>query len=328
MQNLSREKIILFLLQKSSVWLFALVLLFFSLLSDKFLSLNNLLNILIQSSAIGIAAIGMTFVLLTAGIDLSAGSIMFLCAAVSGKLIYTGHSLWLALLAVIAVGILCGAINAFFITRLRMMPFIVTLAAQFLWRGAGLWLTETRAMNLQDKLTIANWEYCSIPLPVWVLLVILVTAQFVLKCTPFGRQVYAAGHDIESAKKAGINTGTILFSVYIISALCAAIGGFILLAQSGAVNPQFGKQREFDAISAAVLGGVSLFGGRGDVFPGTILGAILIKTTDNGLVIMNANTYIYPLVTSLIIFAAVLIDCQRNRYMVSLKRKKIRVEME
>ena len=324
MHRVSREKTILFLLQQSPVWLFVLVMTFFSLLSEKFLSLDNFVNILIQSSAIGIVSIGMTFVLLTAGIDLSAGSIMFLCAAVSGKLIFSGYGLWIVFPSVIAVGLLCGAVNAFFITRLQMMPFIVTLAAQFLWRGTGLWITETRAMNLQDKLTIANWEFFYIPLPVWLFAVILFAAHFILTRTPFGRQIYATGYDAESAEKAGIDTRKLLFSVYIICASCAAIGGFVLLAQSGAVNPQFGKQREFDAISAAVLGGTSLFGGRGNVLPGTVLGAILIKTVDNGLVIINANAYVYPLVTSVIIFLAVLIDCQRNQYMASLKRKKIR----
>ncbi len=269
----------------------------------------------------------MTFVLLTAGIDLSVGSIMFLTAVIAGKLVFGGYSIIWAVLAVVIVGIICGSINAFFITRLRMMPFIVTLAALYLWRGLGLWISQTRAMNLPENiLQVGSAKLLMIPLPVWVFLIVLIAAHLVLQRTPFGRQIYAVGNDMEAAKKAGIHTERLLFFVYVICGLCATIGGFVLLAQSGAVNPKFGQQREFDAISAAVLGGTSLFGGRGNVFPGTVLGAILIKTVDNGLVILNANTYIYPLVTSAIIFFAVLIDCQRNRYLFSLKRKKIRTE--
>lgn len=322
----NRQSIVLFLLENTSIWLFVLVIVYFSVMSDRFLQINNLLNIVIQTSAIGIVAIGMTFVLLTAGIDLSVGSIMFMCAAVSGKLIYSGHSLFPAMVAAIAIGLVCGALNGFFVTRLKMMPFIVTLATLFLWRGTALWISQTRAMNLQDKLTFANVTIAKVPLPIWIFLLIILAAHFILTRTPFGRQIYAVGNDKEAAQKAGISTERILFLVYLICGLCATIGGFILLAQSGAVNPQFGKNREFDAISAAVLGGTSLFGGRGRVFPGTVIGAILIKTVDNGLVILQANPYIYPLVTSMIIFVAVLLDSQRNRYLKSLKRKKIRVE--
>ncbi len=317
---------ILFILEHASIWLFVLVLLFFSMMSERFFQIDNMLNIVIQTSAIGIVAIGMTFVLLTAGIDLSVGSVMFLCAAISGKLIYSGYPLAAAIVAAILVGLVCGFLNGFFVTRLKMMPFIVTLAALFLWRGTALWVSQTRAMNIQDKLTFANIPFAMIPLPVWIFLLITLSAHLVLTRTPFGRQVYAVGNDMEAAKKAGIPAERILFYVYTICGICATVGGFILLAQSGAVNPQFGKNREFDAISAAVLGGTSLFGGRGNVFPGTVMGAILIKTVDNGLVILQANPYVYPLVTSMIIFLAVLLDSQRNRYLKSLKRKKIRVE--
>ncbi|MBD3266635.1 ribose ABC transporter permease [bacterium] len=328
MQKVTRQSLILFILQYASIWLFVLILLFFTVMSDRFLSVDNLMNIIFQTSSIGIVAIGMTFVLLTAGIDLSVGSVMFLCAAIAGKCIYFDYPLPLALLSVVAVGLVCGALNGYMVTKHRMMPFIVTLAALFLWRGAALGVSQTRAMNIQDKLTLASIHIAQIPLPVWIFIITTIIAHLVLTRTPYGRQIYAVGNDPDAARKAGIPTQKILFSVYVISGICATVGGFILLAQSGAVNPQFGKNREFDAISAAVLGGTSLFGGRGNILPGTVIGAILIKTVDNGLVILQANPYIYPLVTSGIIFLAVLLDSQRNRYLKSLKRKKIRVEAE
>ena len=125
--------------------------------------------------------------------------------------------------------------------------------------------------------------------------------------------MYAVGNDLEVARKAGIRTGRVLASTYVLCGLCAALSGLIALSQTGAVSPSFGEEREFAAIAAAVLGGTSLFGGRGGVLPGTFLGAVLIQTVENGLVIVNANPYIYPLVTSLVIFVAVCLDSTRSR---------------
>jgi ribose transport system permease protein len=163
-----------------------------------------------------------------------------------------------------------------------------------------------------------------IPLPVLVSLLVLVAAQFVLKRTPFGRHVYAVGNDPEGAVKAGLETRRILAAVYVISGFCAALGGIVSVAQLGAVSPTFGKEREFAAISAAVLGGTSLFGGRGQVFPGTVLGAVLIQTVETGLNIINADPYVYPLIMGTIIFLAVLIDSLRHRQLEKLSRRKIR----
>ena len=163
-------------------------------------------------------------------------------------------------------------------------------------------------------------------MPVLVFLAVLVLAHRVLRHTPFGRQLYAVGQDLERARKAGIRTGRILAVVYLVSGLCAAIGGMLSLAQLGAVSPTFGTNKEFSAIAAAVLGGTSLFGGRGQVFPGTVLGAVLMQSIENGLVILNADPYLYPLITSSIIFLAVLTDSLRNRVLASIHRRRIRLE--
>jgi ribose transport system permease protein len=311
-------------------WLLCLaVFLSFGLLSPKFLAPQNLANILLQCSSLGIVAVGMTFVLLTAGVDLSVGAVMFVAAAVAGKLTLNGAPLGVALGAIIGVGLLGGAVNALFIARLRIASFIVTLATLYFGRGFALWLTQTRAMNLPDsflRLGAAHWG--RVPVPVWILAVVLLLAHIVLEHTPFGRCIYAVGSNPEAARKAGLNTDLIIWSVYIISGFCAALGGIVALAQLGAVSPTFGNNREFNAIAAAVLGGTSLFGGRGKVFPGTLLGAVLIQTIDNGLVIINADPYLYPIVTSLIIFVAVLLDGIRTRALEKLNRRRIRVEAE
>jgi ribose transport system permease protein len=141
----------------------------------------------------------------------------------------------------------------------------------------------------------------------------LVIGHLLVTRTPFGRQVLAVGHDIDAAKKAGVRTEWILGSVYLISGFCAAISAVISLGQLGAVSPKFGEQKEFAAIAAAVLGGTSLFGGRGSVLPGALLGTLLIQTVENGLVIMNADLYLYPMVTSGIIFFAIALERLRSR---------------
>jgi ribose transport system permease protein len=314
-------------LNNASLFLFAAVLAVFGFLSPKFFTIPNLTNILVQSSSTAIVAIGMTFVLLTAGVDLSVGAIMFVAAAVAGKMVLGGAPLWLALLVILLVGLTFGAINAFFIVRLRIIAFIVTLATLYLGRGFALWFTETRAMNLPPGfLAIGTDTLLGIPLPILLFAVVLAVAHVVLTSTPFGRQIYAVGQDVEGARKAGINTGRILAAVYLISGFCAAVGGILALAQLGAVSPTFGTNKEFAAIAAAALGGTSLFGGRGHVFPGTVLGAVLIQSIENGLVILNADPYLYPLIISGIIFLAVLTDSLRSALLAKLAQRKIRVE--
>jgi ribose transport system permease protein len=324
-----RNKILLPVLQQASLLLCVAVLAVFGWLSPKFLEMGNLVNILVQSSSIAIVAVGMTFVLLTAGIDLSVGSVMFISVAVAGKVLLNGWSLALALAAIVGCGLLCGLINALFITRLKILPFIVTLATLYAGRGFGLWLTETRAMNLPENLLrLGTAKLFGVPVPVLVFAIVLVLAHLVLQRTPVGRQIYAVGNDREAARKAGIHVERVLLFVYVVCGLCAAIGGLVSVAQLGAVSPTFGNQREFAAIAAAVLGGTSLFGGRGRVFPGTVLGAVLIQTVENGLVIINADPYLYPLVLGAIIFLAVFCDSLQHRMLARLKRRWIRVEAQ
>ncbi len=317
----------LLLLNNAPLLLFVALLGLFGLLSSKFLTGSNLLNLVIQSSSTAVVAIGMTFVLLTAGVDLSVGAIMFVGAAVAGKLVLGGAPLVAALLVMALIGLVFGAVNAFLITRLRIVAFIVTLATLYLGRGLALWITETRAMNLPAGfLAIGTRRVFGIPVPVLVFVTVLILAHGVLRHTPFGRQLYAVGRDLDRARKAGIQTSRTLATVYLISGLCAAIGGMLSLAQLGAVSPTFGTNKEFSAIAAAVLGGTSLFGGRGQVFPGTVLGALLMQSVENGLVILNADPYLYPLISSAVIFLAVLTDSLRNRILASLNRRKIRLE--
>jgi ribose transport system permease protein len=302
------------LLELSTILLLGLVVVFFSSRSSKFLEGANLANIAAQSASTGIVTIGMTFVLLTGGVDLSVGAIMFLAAALAGKLALAGIPVYLVLATMLVAGLLFGCANGLVITKLRVVPFIVTLATLFIGRGTSLWITKTRAMNLPEiYLEIGSTRFLGIPFPAWLFAFLLILGHLFVTRTPFGRQILALGHDPETARRAGIRSDLILTIVYVLSGSCAAVAAIVSLGQLGAVSPKFGEQKEFAAIAAAVLGGTSLFGGRGSVLPGALLGSILIQTIENGLVIINADPYLYPLVTSGIIFVAIALDGFQKR---------------
>ncbi len=318
------KRIVIAVLNQAPLLLFLVVFTTLGMLSERFLELQNLTNILIQSSSLAVAAVGMTFVLLTAGVDLSVGSVMFVAVAVTGKLVFNGYPLSLGIVAGMLVGAVAGAINGLLVVRLKVAAFIATLAMLFIGRGFGLWLTNTRAMNMPDAVTqLGSSRLLLIPVPVLVMLCVAVAAQLFLSKTPWGRQVYAIGFSQESASKAGVQVQAIMLLVFVICGCCASLAGVIALTQTGSVSPSFGSQREFAAIAAAVLGGTSLFGGRGTVLPGTIFGAVLFQTVENGLVILNADPYLYPMIVSTIIFLAVLLDTTRNQLIQRLTRRTI-----
>jgi ribose transport system permease protein len=322
----------LLLLQLSPLILFAIVVVVFGLAADRFFSLDTLNNVVIQAAHIAIIAIGMTFVLLTAGIDLSVGAIMYVSVAI--VTLYLGDlPLWKSFPIGLVIGLLMGCINGFFIVVVRVAPFITTLATLFIGRGVALYLTDTAMVFAnEDVLTVGqtdwpDWpgwpEWLRLRSSIWMFAVVFVLAFVVLRSTPFGRQVYAVGQDPGAAAKAGLKVALILFSVYAISGVCAALGGLVSLTQVAAASSTFGFQKEFPVIAAAVLGGTSLFGGRGTVV-GTAFGALLIQTVESGLVMSNTDPYAYPLVIAGIIFLAVLVDAQRTRIAARLNRRKIR----
>jgi ribose transport system permease protein len=239
---------------------------------------------------------------------------MFVSAAVAGKMALAGTSLPTVFGAILGIGALYGVVNAFFVTKAGVKAFVVTLATLYVGRGLALWITQTRALNLPETmLQVGSARVLGVPVPALVLVLVLVFSHVVLAHTPFGRHVYAVGHDRAAAQRAGLPVGFVLFAVYVVSGTLAALGGAVSIAQLGAVSPSFGREREFAAVAAAVLGGVSLFGGRGAVLPGVLLGAFLVQTVENGLVIVNADPYLYPLVMAGVIFLAVWLDSARRR---------------
>jgi len=305
--------------------LFVMLIAFFGLQSDRFLTLANLTNILTQSAHVAIIAIGMTFVLLVGGIDLSVGANMYLTVAILGLYLKSLPAA-LSFPMVLLVGLMFGALNGLIITRLRVAAFITTLSTVFIGRGLAIYLTDTKGVFFNDEiLTIGRATWLGVPSGIWAFLAVFVVALVVLRQTSFGREIYAVGADAEGAATAGINVRRVVFAVYCISGLCAAFGGLVSASQVAAAYSTFGLQKEFPVIAAAVLGGTSLFGGRGGVV-GTVLGAVLIQTVGSGLVMLNADPYVYPLIISVVIFAAVLVDSQRSALLNRLERRKIRIE--
>jgi ribose transport system permease protein len=316
---------LLALLRFAPLLLFALLFVSFGVASDRFLTVVNLRNIVTQASHTAIMAIGMTFTLLVRGVDLSVGSAMYLAAVVLG-LYLRGLPLALAMPVLMLIGCAFGALNAVFVTRLRIAPFIVTLSALFIGRGLALWLSDTKDVYQSDLvLRLGRDSALGVPWAIWFLLAVVAVAWSVLTQTPYGRQIYAVGADPEAAAKAGIRVRSVVFSVYCICSVCAVIGGVVSVSQVGSASATFGYQEEFPVIAAAVLGGTSLFGGRGGVL-GSVFGAILVQTTENGLVMLDANPYLYPLVVAGIIFLAALLDGRRTALVERLERRTIRVE--
>lgn len=313
------------LLRHAPALIFAAVLLFFGAQTPEFLSAESLANIIKQASFIGIAAIGITFVLLTRGIDLSVGSVMYLGPLVAGFAMQAlGLAPMVGLVVAACTGVVLGAANAFFIVRLGIAPFIVTLSTLFFFRGAGTLMTSSRQFDFdRAMLDFGLSSVAGVPLPIVLFAVIAVVAQVVLRRTTFGRQVYAVGADPDAARKAGIRVGWVVARVYMISSAAAAVAGFALIAQIGRLDVAFGEGREFDVIAAAVLGGASLFGGVGTAL-GAVIGATLIQTVKTGLVFAGVNLYLQPIVLGAIIFLAVLIDSGRAWQARMAKRRVIR----
>jgi ribose/xylose/arabinose/galactoside ABC-type transport system permease subunit len=323
--RLRRFNLVNFLLNNSTLILFIVVFILFGLSSPRFFTVENITNFIKQASFTGIIAVGMTFVLLTAGIDLSVGSNMYLSAVVSGLVMRsTGLDVLPALLLALLVGTLFGALNAAAIVYLRIIPFMVTLSTLVIGRGIGTALTESRQIDLPPNMAaFGQLQIVGIPMPIIAFALVVIVAYIILTRTPVGRQIYAVGNDPEAAEKAGINTRRVIFTVYVVSGFLAALAGFILASQVLRVDRSFAEGREFDAIAASVLGGTSLFGGVGNVF-GAMTGAVLIQMVQTGLQFNQVNLYLQPMVRALIIFITVFLDSLREGNLEKLKRRFIR----
>ncbi|MDR1613718.1 MAG: ABC transporter permease [Planctomycetota bacterium] len=295
--------------------LLALVVLFYALNSN-FLSANNAVNLLLQTSSTGIAAAGLVFVMLTGGIDISISAVMFITAVISTVLTDMGLGLIGAIAVSIACGAVIGAVNGFFIAKLKMTPIIVTLAVMYSVRGLAIGFIGVKTLfftNAVGAYLVKTRILGYIPLIVVILAVVMALCQILLSRTLLGKQMYAIGNNRSGAQKMGIAVEKRIFSAYVLCGALAGLAGLVSGAQVGQVSPAFAVGQEFIIISAAVLGGVSLFGGKGKAFPGAFLGVLIIMCIENGLVMARTNMYAYTIVRGCVIFVAVMLDSFHNK---------------
>ncbi|QZN86200.1 ABC transporter permease [Cellulomonas sp. C5510] len=292
-----------------------LVAAIFSLMSPTFRTFDNANLLLLNGTVIAFLAMGQAFVLLTGGIDLSTGSNIALTGMVAALLMRSGLPWWLAALAALAVGALVGTINGALIHYLRLPPFIVTFAAFGVAASIPLILTGASSVNVADPMfaVIGRGSLFGVPMPVVLVALFAVVLTVLLKLTPTGVRIYAVGGNRETSRLSGIPIGRVTMLVYALSGLCAGMGGLIVTSRLMVGYPSAGSGNElFYSIAAAVVGGVSLFGGIGTL-PGALLGAVLIATVSNGMNVVGVQSYWQPLVIGLIILGGVIVDTYRRQ---------------
>lgn len=305
--------------------LIALLLVCFTLavINENFLSTRNILNVLRQTSINGILAIGMTFVILTRGIDLSVGSVVALSGVVAASFASTSSTGMVpggpypALLAIavgLSVGMACGSVSGVIVSRFHVPAFVATLGMLSAARGMTLIYAGGKPIpQLTESFRwIGTGDIYGIPVPIFLLLGTFAIAHFVLTETRFGRHVYAVGGNPHAAKVSGLPVRRIRFSVYVIAGGLAGLAGMLLAARTGSALTQAGIAYELDAIAAVVIGGTSLAGGVGRV-TGTLIGALLIGVMNNGLDLMGVESYYQQIIKGLLIVAAVMLDQSRNK---------------
>jgi erythritol transport system permease protein len=307
------------------------VLIFFSLAAPNFLSTANLILMSKHVALNAFLAMGMTFVIVTGGIDLSVGSIVGLCGMVAGGLILNGldlrigYTIFFNIYEVMAitllVGILIGAVNGLLITKLNVAPFIATLGTLYIARGLALLSSDGATFpNLVGRADFGTQGYAvlgagrllGLPASVWILAVLALAAAYMARCTPLGRHIFAVGGNERAAGLSGIRVNRVKLFVYMFSGFCAAVVGLVVSSELMASHPATGESFELNAIAAAVLGGTSMSGGRGTI-GGTIIGAFVIGILSDGLVMMGVSEFWQMVIKGLVIVIAVVVDQAQRR---------------
>ncbi|MCD1265855.1 ABC transporter permease [Shinella sp. AETb1-6] len=319
--NSDRRRLIV---QEYGIFLaFLLLVAILSVSNEFFLTPGNISNVLLQTSINGILAIGMTFVILTRGIDLSVGSVVALAGMVSASFVTSSatagiagapYPMALALAAGILVGVACGAVVGLIVSRFSVPAFVATLGMLSAARGATLIYGGGRPVpGLSAEFRwIGTGNILGIPMPVILLALVFGISWWVLTRTRFGRYIYAVGGNPHAAKTSGLNVSRIRFMVYVISGALSGLAGMILSARTGSALPQAGIAYELDAIAAVVIGGTSLSGGVGRV-TGTLIGALIIGVMNNGLDLMGIQSYYQQVLKGALIVGAVMLDQKRNQ---------------
>ncbi|MBF0706037.1 ABC transporter permease [Alkalihalobacillus hwajinpoensis] len=293
---------------------FVILCIVLTIASPAFMTVSNILNILRQVSIIGIISVGMTFVIINGGIDLSVGSVLALSAVVATSFAHPeSYPLIVPIILGMLVGTACGAVNGFVIAKWNIAPFIVTLGMMTVARGVTLVYTDGRpVINLSESYTsLGGGHILGIPIPIIFFIAVVLIGIFILKFTKFGRYVFASGGNEQATKVSGINVKWVKIGVYSIVGLASGLAGILLSSRVMTGSPVLGTMYELDAIAAVVIGGTSLAGGIGSV-RGTVLGVLIVGVMNNGLDLLNVSSYYQQILKGIIIVLAVLLDHKKN----------------
>ena len=307
-------------IKTNAIWLvFIIEVLIFSVASKgTFISASNMVNIMRQISYYGIASIGMTFVILIGGIDLSIGSIITLVNMICAyMMVNMGINMWIAVLISLAVSVLIGLLNGAMVASVGMPALIATFASQTVFEGLAFLITNGRPISGFTKIypafnLFARWKVLGVPVCALIMAGCFALGSFILYKTYFGRYFYAIGGNEEASALSGILVNRMKYLIYALSGLFAGLAGIVLLSRSGSAQTTVGKGLEFDVITCVVLGGVSVNGGVGRI-SGVVAGVLIIGSLTNGMILMNVSEYTQMVVKGVVLALAVGLDCMSNR---------------
>ncbi|MBB5044266.1 ABC transporter permease [Shinella fusca] len=284
------------------------------LATHAFWSPNNISNLLRQGAMTAILAVGQTFVIITAGIDLSVGAIVGFTSVIVAWLLQAGVPLWLSILLTLLIGVAIGAFHGFGIVRMGLPPFIITLATLTSLRGIGLLITNGSTISISHEgfTNFSRADFLGVPSLFWMVILVAIPAFVYLHLSRFGRYLFAVGSNSEAARLSGVNVNRTIYLAYILSATCAALVGVLLASRIGIGNATQAEGWELQAIASSVIGGTSLFGAVGSVH-GPLLGAFILATINNGANLLNVNSFWQRIITGLLIIVIVYFDQLRRR---------------
>jgi len=295
--------------------LFVLIVLcvILSIVAPRFLTLRNVTNVVRQFSVIAIMSVGMTYVIITAGIDLSVGSIIALSGCMTAWFLVEGYPIWLSVLIGLALGALTGIVNGLLIVKVRLAPFIATLGTMGIARGLVLALTMGYPIQpFPEAFEVIGRGYLGpIPIPVVIMTVVVIVGHIFLSRTTIGRYIYYVGSNPTAARLSGLNVGRILILVYTVAGLLSGLAAVVLVSRLTSAQSNMGTGWELDAIAAVVIGGTSLAGGEGSVL-GSLIGAALMGVIKNALILLGVNVYWQSVVIGIVIVLAVALDAWRQ----------------
>ena len=298
------------------IWVLLAMCVAAAIISPAFLNPFNIINVLRQVALFGIVSVGMTFVILTAGIDLSVGSILAVAAVCSALMLDAGVPIPLVILGGLAIGVVMGSFNGVGVTLGGIPPFIMTLGMMVMGRGLAMTISGGHPIHFRERAEEFAWlgqgHFLGLPVPVWIFAAVAGAAFFVLRFTGFGRNVYAVGSNPEAARLSGIDVRRTIYLVYVISGFLSALTALIFVSRLTVGEPVAGVGLELEAIAITVIGGTSLFGGEGTII-GTVIGAAIIAVLANILNLFGVTPFTQQIVKGAIIVAAVLFEMQRRR---------------